>query len=245
MKILLAPSEGKRSGGEGCFDPCALLFDALCPLREELLDLYEGILERGDPKELQDLFGLKKPDQIARYARLHPRKAPVMKAVLRYDGVAFDALDYPSLPPEAQSFVDGNLVIFSNLFGPLRAADRIPDYRVKQGAAIAGIAPEKRYREAASALLDAWLAEEEILDLRAGFYDRFYKPSRAFTTMKFLKNGKVVSHWAKMWRGRMVREIALAKATNLDEVLALPLEGMHLLEIQEKGKKREVIYEVE
>ncbi len=245
MKILLAPSEGKRPGGEEPFDPCALLFGELCPLRMELLERYREILEEGDPEKLRELFGLKKPEQIERYARLDPLQAPGMKAVLRYEGVAFEYLDYPTLDEKAQERLDQDLVIFSNLFGPIQAGDRIPDYRVKQGASIGGIRQERRYRDEAGPLLDAWLEGEEILDLRAGYYDRFYQSSHPYTTMKFLKNGKVVSHWAKAWRGRIVRAVAESGVGSIDELLALPLEGMQLLEIQEKGKKRELVYEVE
>ena len=245
MKILLAPSEAKRPGGEGAFDPCALLFAELCTLRRELLTIYQDILERGDPEELQALFGLKKETEIARYASLDPTTAPVMKAVERYDGVAFDHLDYPSLPSEARKRLEENLIIFSNLFGPLRAGDLIPDYRLKQGAPLGEIRTEGRYREAASGLLDALVGEEELLDLRAGYYDRFYKPAGPYTTMKFLKNGRVVSHWAKAWRGRIVRQIALSGVETIDELLALPVEGMQVQEIRQLGKKREVVYEVE
>ncbi|WP_457607390.1 YaaA family protein [Nitratifractor sp.] len=245
MKILLAPSETKRPEGEGSFDPCALLFEELCPLRQELLEIYRQILRRGDPEELRELFGLKKADQIARYAHLDPLESGTMKAVLRYDGVAFEYLDFLSLDGEAQVYLEERLLIFSNLFGPLRAGDPIPDYRLKQGGTLGGIRPEQRYRELSTPLLDDLLGEGEILDLRAGFYDRFYKPAAPYTTLKFLKGGKVVSHWAKAWRGKVVRQMALHRIASIEELLALPMEGLQLLEIQSRGKRTEILYEVE
>ena len=36
------------------------------------------------------------------------------------------------------------------------------------------------------------IGENEVLDLRAGFYDKFYIPKDTSTTLKFLKEGKVV-----------------------------------------------------
>ncbi|MFC2490453.1 MAG: peroxide stress protein YaaA, partial [Prevotella sp.] len=42
-------------------------------------------------------------------------------------------LDYRSLDSAAQEFVDKNTLIFSNLFGPVLAADALPEYKLKQG----------------------------------------------------------------------------------------------------------------
>ena len=245
ITILLAPSEGKRPGGEGAFDPCRLLFDTLCPLRRRLLEAYRSLIRSGDPETLQKLFGLKKAHEIARYASLDPLGAPVLPAVERYSGVAFDHLDYASLPEAARRYVRENTVIFSNLFGPVLAGDPLPDYRLTQGAALGEIRPEVEYRKAASPLLDHALEGKEILDLRAGFYDKFYKPSLPYTTLKFLKNGKVVSHWAKAYRGLVLRHMALNGVENLEAFLALPIPGLALEEIREGKLRREVIYRID
>jgi len=245
MKILLAPSETKRPGGRGAFDPCRLLFPELCPLRKELARVYRAIIRSDDPDAIHDIFGLKKPSEIARYLAFDPLNAPVMKAVERYTGVAYDHLDYPSLPHSAQRYLEKHLIIFSNLFGPVLAGDLIPDYRLKQGAFLGEIRTEVRYHEAAAALLDDLLKEEELLDLRAGYYDKFYKPSRSVTTLKFLKEGKVVSHWAKAYRGTVLRHLALNAIDSLNAFLALPIPGLILEEIQTKRNKTEVIYRIE
>jgi cytoplasmic iron level regulating protein YaaA (DUF328/UPF0246 family) len=245
MKILLAPSETKRKGGKGSFDPGRLLFPELTPLRNELLERYRSILQKGDARELTLLFGLKREEEIARYAVHNPLEGPVLPAVERYTGVAFDHLDYPSLPEEARSFVRKNVVIFSNLFGPVLAGDPLPDYRLKQGAPLGEIRTERRYREAAAPLLETWLEGEEILDLRAGYYDKFYKPSLPTTTLKFLKGGKVVSHWAKAYRGLVLRQLALNGVESLEAFLALEIHGLVLEEIRRKKHRTEVIYRIE
>ena len=245
MRILLAPSERKRSGGGGPpLDPCGLLFPSLCEVRRRLLEHYEAIRKRGDERQLRELFGLKKEEELSRYRRLDPLASPTMKAVERYDGVAFDVLDYASLPLEAQNYIDSRLVIFSNLFGPVRADDPLPDYRLKQGSAVGAYRPERLYREEGSSLLDETARDEEILDLRAGFYDRFYKPRRPYTTLKFLKEGKSVSHWAKAYRGKVLRAAALAGADSVEELLALPFEDMELVEIRKRGIHTEVLLSV-
>ena len=245
MKILLAPSETKRTGGTEAFAPCDLYFDNLCPARLMLLHSYTNILQRGDTAELQAMFGLKKPDDIAYHARKDLIHEPTMKAIERYTGVAFDHLSYETLDADAKAYLDENLLIFSNLFGVLSAGDLIPEYRLQQGKPIGDTKPEQLYRPLLKPLLDDYLDGEEILDIRAGFYDKYYKPSQPYTTLMFTKGGKVVSHWAKAYRGIVLREIAKAGTNTLEDFLALPIERLSIEEIQTKGNKTEIIYTIE
>jgi len=245
MKILLAPSETKMSGGEGSFAPESLLFDSLAPIRSALLDEYMEILKSADLSALSKMFGLKREADIMACKNKNTMNAPVMKAIERYTGVAFDYLDYPSLDRKAQEYIDSNVLLFSNLLGPIRADDMIPEYRLKQGESVGGSRVEKLYREHSADLLEAYLEEEEILDLRAGFYDKFYKPKKAYTTLKFIKNGKVVSHWAKAYRGIVLKEIAKADIETLDAFSKLPLPNLSLIEIQQKRNRQEIIFEIE
>lgn len=48
--------------------------------------------------------------------------------------------------------------------------------------------------------------------------DKFYKITRPYTTLKFLKNRKTVSHWAKVYRGIVLRNVS---KHNIKEFLAL------------------------
>ena len=77
-------------------------------------------------------------------------------------------------------------------------------------------------------------------------YDKFYKPNSNTNviTYKFLKNGKVVSHWAKHYRGLVVREIANNNIMNFDELMNLKIEGLSLLEIQEKKNIKTLVMEI-
>lgn len=244
MIILFAPSEGKRVGG--ALPPLSedsLLFPELFEKRKEVAKAYEAIVQSGDDTALSELFGLKDTEGCERYT-IPFASAPTMKAVERYDGVAYDYLDYGSLGMEAQRYVDQNVVIFSNLFGPLRASDTIPDYKLKQGNKIGTLIPEKFYREHFSKRLDEWIGDSEVLDIRAGFYDKFYVPKRKPLTMKFLKEGKTVSHWAKAYRGTVLREIALAGAGTIDEILAININGLKLVEIIDTKKSKEIVYDI-
>lgn len=243
MKILLAPSETKKTGGERSFDPSTLLFEALLPYRTKLLHTYTNVLQKGDIPTLSKMFGLKKEADILAHKKdiIHEL---TMKAIQRYTGVAFDYLGYEALDDKTQQYIDSHVILFSNLFGPIRASDLIPEYKLKQGEAVGDIKTEKFYNEHAAQLMEAYLAEDEILDLRAGFYDKFYKPTKPYTTLKFIKEGKVVSHWAKAYRGIVLREIAKAGIETLEDFMQLPIEGLSIKEIQTKNNKTEIIYEI-
>jgi len=244
MKILLAPSETKCSGGKAPFRLDTLLFKPLLPWRTKLLHTYVNILQRADMAELSHMFGLKKENDIKAHIKdiIHE---PAMKAIVRYTGVAFDYLSYETLDSDAKTYVDSHVILNSNLFGFLRADDLIPEYRLKQGASVGNIKVEKYYHEHGASLMDAYLEHEEILDLRAGFYDKFYKPAKPYTTLKFVKEGKIVSHWAKAYRGIVLRKIAKAGVNSIDDFIKLPIEGLSITEIQTKKHKTEIIYDIE
>lgn len=244
MIILFAPSEGKRKGGNlPPLNQNSLLFPKLYSERFEVIEQYQKVVQEGNDKELSELFGIKDPNEYERYKNPFA-SAPCMKAIERYDGVAYDYLNYETLTPDAQYYIDSTTILFSNLFGPIGAGDSIPDYKLKQGASIGPFAPEKHYKEYFTQVLDEMIGDREILDLRAGFYDKFYTPLKPSVTLKFLKEGKVVSHWAKAYRGIVLREAAMHSIASIEELLALNMEGLMIREIIETKKKKEVVYTI-
>ncbi len=121
MTILFSPSESKRPGGSlPPLEPTSLIFPELYGKRLEVMERYERLLAEASGEELADMFGLKERSEFERY-RTPFESAPTMKALLRYDGVAYGYLDYPSLPTQAQEYLERHLLIFSNLFGPIGA----------------------------------------------------------------------------------------------------------------------------
>jgi cytoplasmic iron level regulating protein YaaA (DUF328/UPF0246 family) len=243
MKILLAPSETKTNGGCENFSLDTLLFSELTSTRKKLLHQYINIIQQNDFTTLSKMFGLKKETDILYHSKDIVYEL-TMKAIERYTGVAFDYLSYNDLDSDTQVYIDNNVILCSNLFGFLRADDMIPEYRLKQGAAIGDLKPEKLYK-AESHLMETYLQDEDILDLRAGFYDKFYKPTKNYTTLKFIKEGKVVSHWAKAYRGIVLREIAKAQIDNLEDFMNLSIENLSIEEIQTKKNKTEIIYNID
>jgi cytoplasmic iron level regulating protein YaaA (DUF328/UPF0246 family) len=243
MKILLAPSETKVSGGTDNFILESLLFKELTPSRKLLLHQYTNILQKNNLEALSKMFGLKKEEDIHYHNRDIVHEL-TMKAIKRYTGVAFDYLGYDTLDINQQKYIDDNVILCSNLFGFLRADNRIPEYRLKQGASVGDLKPEKLYKEQ-SHLMESYLENEDILDLRAGFYDKFYKPTKEYTTLKFIKNGKVVSHWAKAYRGIVLREIAKANINSIEDFKQLPIENLSIGEIVVRKNKTEITYTID
>jgi cytoplasmic iron level regulating protein YaaA (DUF328/UPF0246 family) len=239
LKILFSPSEGKRSGGNATPKD---IFGAL-NARDEILKAYNDIVLSQNEEDIKRLFGFKKFSECQPYI-CNVFDSPLMMAAERYQGVAYDYLKYSELDTAAQNYLQKNLIIFSNLYGPVLGGDPIANYKVKQGNSIGDIAPEKFYKERFSYQLDLYLASDEILDLRAGYYDKFYKSTKPYTTLKFLKNGKTVSHWAKAYRGIVLREIAKHNITTMQEFMKLEIDTLSVQEIKVIKNKTEIIYNI-
>ena len=239
LYILFSPSEGKKEGGE---TKSLKLFGEI-KSRDEILQEYVGILKSDDEAKIKKLFGFKTYTQCKPYL-IDIFTAPTLKAVERYDGVAYNHLEFETLPSKAQHFLQKRLVIFSNLFGPILGSDTIPIYKVKQGNAVGEIVPQRFYKERFSNKLDELLDGHDVLDLRAGYYDKFYTITQPYTTLKFLKNGKVVSHWAKAYRGIVAREIAKNEVDSLDSLGKLKIPFLACEEIKTTKNKTEIIYKI-
>jgi len=246
MKILFSPAESKRSGGvEGEISDNSFLFPELFEYRRYVLDRYQEYINSASDEQLSKLFGIKDYTKFKKYKISDIYHQPLMRVIERYDGVAFDYLDYSSLNSDAQEYINENTIIFSNLFGPLLAGDfGIPEYKLKQGEKIGDFAPEIFYKKHFSNALDEFLGDEVYLDLRAGFYNKFYKPSSEYVTLKFLKNGKVVSHWAKAYRGIILREMAKAGIKSIDEFMDMSIENLSIKEIIKKKIHTEIIFNI-
>jgi cytoplasmic iron level regulating protein YaaA (DUF328/UPF0246 family) len=120
----------------------------------------------------------------------------------------------------------------------------IPDYKYKQGAKLPNINVEKFYKDNFTQDLDEYIGDE-IIDLRAGFYEKFYSPKNAsIITIKFLKDGKVVSHWAKHYRGMVLNTLAKNNIQSIAEFMNTQIPGLKLREIQEKKQTKLLIMDI-
>ena len=244
MKILFSPSEAKTAVSPNKFiGRNDFVFPNLYEKRCEILKIYNDFLQKATVEKISKLFGVKNLNDEPSLRESLFKKGTV-KAVLRYDGVAYKHLDYRSLDSAPQGFIDKNTLIFSNLFGPVLAADALPEYKLKQGERIDGLNLEEFYRQNFSGEIDEWLGDDDILDLRAEFYEKFYRIQKPFATFKFLKNDKVVSHYAKAYRGIVLRQVAQNGVKNFDELCKMDIENLRLIDVKKTGLKSEFLVQI-
>lgn len=245
MKILFSPSETKIAGGiEKSFDKNSFIFPELFEKRMEIVKQYNNFITSASKDDLIQLFGTKKDEVIEQYSK-DLFKTPTTKVITRYDGVAFDYLEYEKLKENEKKYIDENVLIFSNLFGVLKAGDSgLPDYKLKQGETFLGLKIEKFYNDNFTRALDEYLNDEDIIDLRAGFYEKFYKIEKPYTTMKFIKDGKVVSHWAKAYRGIILKLLAQNNVKTIDELMNMQIDSLHIEELKKQKNKTEIVYSI-
>jgi cytoplasmic iron level regulating protein YaaA (DUF328/UPF0246 family) len=245
MKILFAPSEKKSQGGiDSKLTSDSFIFPELFPFRQDVINRYKSYIQSATKEQLEKLFGTKKQDVIDYYkSTIH--KPQLLKAIQRYDGVAYEYLKYSNMNPKEQKYIDENVIIFSNLFGAIRAGDKgVFDYKLKQGEKIDSFALESFYKEKFSNSLDSYLKDEEILDLRAGFYEKFYKIDKPYHTMKFIKDGKVVSHFAKAYRGIVLKLLAQNNIDTIEQLLEIKIDNLTKIDINKSKLKTEIVYEI-
>ena len=239
LKILFSPAETKKSGG----DESSKELLGSNSARESILSAYDTIIKSGDEESIKELFGFKKFSDCKEYIN-SPFNSPLMCAIERYRGVAYDYLEFDSLDKGTQEYIKSNTIIFSNLYGPILAGDTITNYKVKQGNSIGEFIPDKFYKDRFSYQLDLYLSSCDILDLRAGYYDKFYKITKPYTTLKFLKDSKTVSHWAKAYRGLVLKAVAKNNIQSIEEFMALEIENLQVKEIKVMKNKTEVVYNI-
>ncbi|MDR1007627.1 MAG: YaaA family protein [Campylobacteraceae bacterium] len=243
LKILFSPSETKSN-----FSPTTVnLQNALWkaekfPLRLKCIDLYNKIIQNNNKAELSKLFGLK--HETGKFLNIDTHLCLAQKAILRYIGTAYKSLGYISLDKNSQNFIDENVMIFSNLFGPVLAGNFLPYYKIKYGESLRGFDVGAYYKTGFESDIDKWLENGLIIDLRAAFYEKFYQLKTPYITMKFYKNGKIVSHFAKEYRGFILRKLAICRPCSIEEFQEVNFQNLTINDIKKSGSKIEYSYSI-
>lgn len=199
MKILFSPSEDKIFPSQR---------GVMSERVEGIYQRYFEFISSASEGEIAKAMGYSKLSEVAQ-ALSHITQEPKLgKAIELYSGVAYDALDFPSLPQDSKQWLSKNTLIFSNLFGAVSAEELLPFYKLKQGEGFASFSTKEVYQKQESEI-DESLEGEFVLDLRAEFYKKLYMPKSHHYSMEFYKNGKKVSHFGKYYRGIVLRELAL------------------------------------
>lgn len=213
MRIVLPPSETKTPGGQSgsTLDWAALALPRLTATRQAIAsDL--AVLCRDEQAAAKALgLGPKSLSDIADNLQLE--SSPVMPAIERYTGVLFDALDYGSLGTEVAARADQTVWLFSALFGPLRATDLIPRYRLSFDSKVPGVPLKNRWLPHTD---DIWAGEFSV-DLRSEGYRALAPlPAGAGVFVKVVKSvegAAAVGHANKGTKGRFVRQMVTDAVT--------------------------------
>ncbi|OQR65550.1 hypothetical protein B6E66_03135 [Streptomyces maremycinicus] len=217
MLVLLPPSEGKASSGRGApLQPEALSLPGLGAAREAVLDeLVE--LCAADEDKAREVLGLSEGlrGEVAKNTLL--RTAGARPAGEIYTGVLYDALGLASLDAAAKRRAARSLLVFSGLWGAVRVTDRIPSYRCSMGVKLPALgAVAAHWRAPMASVLPEAAGNGLVLDLRSAAYAGPWKPKgevagrTASVRVLHAPTRKVVSHFNKATKGRIVRSLLTA-----------------------------------
>ena len=222
--ILLAPSEEKTPGGHA-----GRLTESPAQrwVRERLADL----VVHGTPEAQTKAFDVKAAalDRAKAEALALKGSTPLLPALARYQGVAFDALDAASLPEDTWRQV----FILSNLRGLVRGDELVPPYKLKLGG-LPGL--RGHWRKALAPLLakvpggETWaLLPKDHADLIAGW-------DRPRHTVEIVDgNGRTISHWSKRYRGLVARWILEHQQGDPKKVSKAKLEGCRVTGLEDNA----------
>ena len=133
MLILLPPSEGKASAGDGPpVDLTSLTLPALTPLRLRTLKALVRLC-KGRETTARAVLGLSEGQSEAIVRNQGLLEAPAMRAAELYTGVLYDNLRLAELDEAARERAEERILIFSGLWGVLGINDRVPPYRLAMG----------------------------------------------------------------------------------------------------------------
>ncbi|MFF3494843.1 peroxide stress protein YaaA [Streptomyces sp. NPDC002795] len=245
MLVLLPPSEGKAASGRGApLKPEGLALPGLAEARAAVLDeLVE--LCAADEEKAREVLGLSEGlrGEIAKNVEL--RTAGARPAGEIYTGVLYDALDLASLDAAAKKRAAKSLLVFSGLWGAVGVTDRIPSYRCSMGVKLPGLGALGAYwRGPMAEVMPAAAGDGLVLDLRSSAYASAWKPKgevadrTATVRVLHAPTRKVVSHFNKATKGRIVRSLLMAGSAPAGPAeLVDVLRGLgYVVEVEEPAK---------
>ncbi|MEU2736727.1 peroxide stress protein YaaA [Streptomyces sp. NPDC007095] len=219
MLVLLPPSEGKAPSGRGtALKLESLSLPGLTEARQAVLDELAELCA-GDEEKAREVLGLSEGlrGEIAKNTEL--RTSGARPAGEIYTGVLYDALDLASMDTAAKRRAGRSLLVFSGLWGAVRVTDKIPSYRCSMGVRLPGLgALGAHWRTPMAAALPEAAGDGLVLDLRSSAYTGAWKPKgevagrTATVRVLHAPTRKVVSHFNKATKGRIVRSLLAAGA---------------------------------
>jgi cytoplasmic iron level regulating protein YaaA (DUF328/UPF0246 family) len=192
----------------------------LAEARAQVLDALVTLC-CGDADKAASALGLasSQRDLVGRNAALPT--APTARADRVYTGVLYDALDVATLSPAARRRAGRRVAITSALFGLVAPGDRIPAYRLSGDATLPGLGSVAGlWRTCLGPAVAEARGDGLLVDLRSSMYAAFWRPEpevgRRTVVVRVLHEvdgqRKVVSHFNKATKGRIVRSLLEAGA---------------------------------
>lgn len=215
MTILLSPSEGKQIPLKQCAAATvpSILDDPMWgghTARKAHITNYLKELTLVPETQLCKIFGTKRISLQTLSLCTELTKTPRIRAIELYNGVAFKALDFASLDSRAQEFILESVLIFSNLFGLVRAFDYLPFYHLNQNYRSSNLSLKTLYLtqqlEIQALLTERTRNSSPLIDLRAQIY---IKACPIHLPHYILSLPSQTSHQAKLYRGKALRNLAL------------------------------------
>lgn len=250
MLVLLPPSEGKTRPPAGpSLDLDQLNFPRLAAVRAQLLRSLIKV-SGGNPKRAAEVLGLGPTQADSLEVNAGLADEPTARADEVYTGVLFSTLDLASLAPSARARADETIAIASGLFGLLRPSDLIPAYRLSGTVSLPRLGPVAgRWRPVLPRVIGETAGDGLVVDLRSGSYVALGKPpathaDRTATLRVLHEHGgqrKVVSHFNKATKGRIVRDLLEVDADPTDvDALATTLQDLGWT-VERRGTALDVI----
>lgn len=228
--ILIPPSEGKAAGGRGApWAAGTMGFSELDESRRLVATALQTAMADSEPA-LAKLLGVK-GEALAAARSVNERvlTAGSKRAIDRYTGVLYDALDHHTLDATSHRRLNRQVIVFSALWGLVRPNDSIPDYKLKMSASLDGIGRLSTFWRP---LLGEALAQQTnrkvVWDLLPNEHSSAWRPPansyRARISVRFLDDvadGKgrkliTVSHWNKLLKGALVRHVLATQLSDPD-----------------------------
>ncbi len=189
--ILVPPSEGKATGGDGPAWAAGQMVD-------RRLDRHRREVIRA-----------------AKAAGATPRRAGTLPAMQRYTGVLYQELSWTTLPAAARRRGGVQLRTVSGLGGLVAPTDPLPPYRLKMSASLEGLGRLSTWWKPRLAPALADLTHGRVVwDLLPHEHEAAMAwdattPGRRVTIRFLDAQGKTVSHWNKLLKGSLVRWLLL------------------------------------
>jgi cytoplasmic iron level regulating protein YaaA (DUF328/UPF0246 family) len=227
MRILLPPSEAKRPGGGGA--AIELGRDPLGAARRRAAKALVAAAGRRGAAVRLALPARSAEDELA--ADRAVLQAPTMPGLDRYNGVVYDGLDAPSLPLPARARADAAILIFSGLWGVVRADEGVPNYRLAAATAVPPLGIMATFwRPVLARVVPALLGDGLVIDLRSSDYATMWRPGpelrERVVTVRVLSQREglppaVISYPSKLGKGRLACALVErpTPVTGIDELI--------------------------